>query len=299
MSLSGRLRRLSPGRLAELLSEAASVPALRAKNRVLGDRVKQLTSEQKGLTQSVERLTAEVEQLTTRVKQLVAAHDTSEKEVAAIPPRVYFDHLPVNRQELKVPTDLAPYRARQLWSFFTDTLMTDTLVPLLLDKFRGPLDEFIQEQWPDAVTGNDFHLQTQTSRILLRRPGYVIKPHRDPRWSFITCLVYLPKRRETRLFGTQLCRLLEEREADSQRPLYVEPEDCEVVSEVPGKPNTALIFLNSKGVHSASIPEDAPADLYRYLYQLQLGPDWQTAQRLLASMSEEAAGRWRRGDPAY
>lgn len=167
-------------------------------------------------------------------------------------------------------------------------------------KFLGVLDDYVRRQWPQAADGGiaDIPMETTMSRILLRRPGYEIKPHRDPRWSFLTCLLYLPHRGESRLFGIQLGYLRQERDADSQAPLYVEPEECEFVKEVPGRPNTALIFLNGQGVHSAAIPADAPEDIYRHLYQIQLGPDVATRKRLLKSVPSEVARRWKRGGGA-
>ena len=78
-------------------------------------------------------------------------------------------------------------------------------------------------------------------------------------------------------------------------------DECEIRKEVPGLPNTALAFLNARGVHSASIPENAAPKTYRHLYQLRLGPDWSTTQRLLKSMPKDVARRWQhnRTDAAY
>jgi len=84
--------------------------------------------------------------------------------------------------------------------------------------------------------------------------------------------MYLTRREETQLFGTELCRLQTEQDAPSHCPYDVEDAEREVVRKVPWLPNTAVIFLNSTGVHRASIPADAPADVDRYIYQLQLGP---------------------------
>ena len=106
-----------------------------------------------------------------------------------------------------------------------------------------------------------------------RRPGYEIKPHRDPRWAFLTCILYLTKRDDPQLYGTQLCRLKQEQEATSHAPFWISENNVEVVREVPGRPNSAVVFLNSTGAHRASIPSDAPPETDRYIYQLQLGPE--------------------------
>ena len=44
-----------------------------------------------------------------------------------------------------------------------------------------------------------------------------------------------------------------------------------MVREVPGRPNSAVVFLNSTGAHRASIPADAPPETDRYIYQVQFG----------------------------
>ena len=132
------------------------------------------------------------------------------------------------------------------------------------------------------------------SRILLRRPGYVIKPHRDPRWAFVTCLVYLPPRNAQRFFGTQLCAVRREPEHRSPGALWMDDTDIEVVKSVPGYPNTALAFVNGTGAHRASIPEDVASDTERYLYQLQLGPSVASQRRLLASMPADELSCWRK-----
>jgi hypothetical protein len=301
------------------LRELEQLPKLRDRNRELRARVKHLTSAQRGSGQAAARLTTEVGRLETRVRQLVAAHETTEKEagevaritvfsdpvlpedaydalVRAVPPPAFLEHLPANRQQLSVPIELAPQRSRRLWGFFASRLETEALVPAVTTKFHSVLDDYVRGQWPLAASRGiaDVPMQPTMSRILLRRPGYEIKPHRDPRWSFLTCLLYLPRRDESRLFGAQLGYLRQEREADSQSPLYVEPEECDFVKEVPGRPNTALIFLNSQGVHSASIPADGPEDTCRHLYQLQLGPDLASKKRLLKSMPSDSARRWKR-----
>jgi len=64
------------------------------------------------------------------------------------------------------------------------------------------------------------------------------------------------------------------------------------VRDVPGRRNSALVFLNSTGVHGASIPPDAPADLERYVYQAQLSPDAVTRGRLIEMLSGEKKAGW-------
>jgi hypothetical protein len=57
-------------------------------------------------------------------------------------------------------------------------------------------------------------------------------------------------------------------------------------------PNRALVFLNADGSHGASIPEEAPPDFERYIYQFRIGPERQTIERLKAQLTPEARAKW-------
>ncbi|MEO2196465.1 MAG: hypothetical protein ABGY72_10290 [bacterium] len=170
-------------------------------------------------------------------------------------------------------------------------IVAKCLQPALSEKFATGLEDLVRIHWPD-LGSVDVPLGRFNARILLRGPGYEIKPHRDPRWAFLTCLMYFPQRDQAQAFGTQLCRLRQEREAPSHSPFYVDPDECELVREVPGIANTALVFLNSTGAHRASIPNDVTPDTERYLYQLQLGPQRELRQSLLERLPREEALQW-------
>jgi hypothetical protein len=116
-------------------------------------------------------------------------------------------------------------------------------------------------------------LHSSAGRILLRRPGYNIPPHRDPKWGFLTCLVYLARSGDPEAWGTQLYAVDEDDEAQGAKPHWIEPERCRLVTEVPFRRNSALLWLNSIGAHGAFIPQDVqPPDLQRYAYQFRIGP---------------------------
>jgi len=195
-----------------------------------------------------------------------------------------------------VPSDLAPALSREVWSAFYRRAVVAALVPGVVARFREPLDRLVQVHWPAHTSLEEagIELEILMSRILLRRPGYEIKPHRDPRWAFLTCLVYLPEPRAAQCFGTDLCAVRQEPEHASHGALWMDDGDVEVVATVPGRPNAALVFVNGQGAHRASIPADAPPDTERYLYQLQLGPAPPVQRRLLAEMKSEDAARWTR-----
>src|SRR5439155_24216024 len=113
---------------------------------------------------------------------------------------------------------------------------------------------------PQAVSGG---------LLMLRRPGYFIGPHRDPKRAFITCLFYLAREGDNEAYGTQIFRVLNDREAPYKQTYYPEQDGlkCELVKVVPFKANTMLVCLNSGGAHGAVIPSDEPAGVERYSYQ--------------------------------
>jgi hypothetical protein len=228
--------------------------------------------------------------------------DLYDEMLSALPSTVFFKRHDKTREEMQVPFVFAPAFSRLVWDFFMTAVVEQTIVPALTEKFRPALDEFLAANWPalGTWTQSNLALRVGNSRLLLRRPGYVIRPHRDPRWAFLTCLIYLQKRGADYVYGTQLYRLKHEREATHNSPFWVDDKECELVKDVPGGRNSALIFLNSTGVHGASIPPDAPADLERYVYQAQLSPDEATRRRLIEMLSEEKKAGWaRKGNRDY
>jgi hypothetical protein len=181
-----------------------------------------------------------------------------------------------------------------VWNFFYRQVLEQAILPTVVEKFRPVLDAFIGQHWPAlrSLSESGIRLRVANSRLMLHRPGYRIRPHRDPRWAFLTCLIYLQRRHDTHTYGTQFYRLREEQEPSHHSPLWVEDEQCVFVKDVPARRNTAVVFLNSTGAHGAAVPADAPADLERYIYQVQFGPDESTKQMLIAGLEGEARSAW-------
>lgn len=227
--------------------------------------------------------------------------DLCDELVGALPSTVFFKSQDLSRQEMQVPFVFAPERSRLMWGAFFDTVIAGALVRALTEKFRPALDQFVRETWSEygSLDEAGIALRVSNSRLLLRRPGYVIKPHRDPRWAFLTCLIYLPRPGDTHAYGTQLYRLREEPEWTHSSPLWANGADCELVRDVPAARNTALVFLNSTGAHGASIPSDAPADTERFVYQVQFGVDDETRARLIEGLSGTVRAGWAVARGAY
>jgi hypothetical protein len=212
-----------------------------------------------------------------------------------IPPVELFDGSD-NKQRIVVPFDMAPAFSRRVWGFLLERVIDGVIGPAVIRKFRAPLGDWFESAWPGQsreLLGSRIHLQSTDGRILLRRRGYVITPHRDPRWGWITCLLYLARPGDRTDWGTQLYEVDEHVEATSVAPLWIRQEQCRLVKDVPFRPNSALVFLNSRGAHGASIPADAePPDLERYVYQFRIGPTGTSIRRLLELLPEELRKTW-------
>ncbi len=213
--------------------------------------------------------------------------------VKGVPPAVFFADRDVTRQRLTVPFPLAPSYSQRVWRFMADEVVGRSLSAALNEKFRDVVREYVRSFCPAMPADLDLTLHPSDGRIMLRRPGYVIPPHRDPKWGFITGLVYLARKGDNEAYGTQLYRVRDDTDAPTGRPFYVEESRCELVRTVPFRPNTLLAFLNSTGAHGAWIPADAqPSNLERYVYQFRLGPDRDAIGRLLSLMPADRRVRW-------
>ena len=228
--------------------------------------------------------------------------DAYDALVSAIPPPLFFDHLNVTLQDLKVPFEFAPRYHWEIWHAFQKHVFMRELVPALTDKFQDGLDLLVRTHWPgvaDSMADAGISLYPAAARVMRRRPGYEIKPHRDPHWTLLTCILYLTKRDDRQLYGTQLCRLQHDQEFPTHSPFWVPEDDVEVVREVPGRPNSAVVFLNSTGAHRASIPADAPPETDRYIYQVQLGAERAVRDALTARLPPDHARRVVQKDTSF
>ena len=266
---------------------ADQIPALRAR---LGEG-EAIASH---VASAVARAALELDPFPHIVIENLLPEQMSDDLIAALPPSAFFTSEKMSRQELEVPFEFAPEYSRIVWGTFFANAILHAMETALVEKFRPALDEFLRRHWPGlgSMAEAGITLHVSNSRLLLRRPGYVIKPHRDPRWAFLTCLVYLPKSPGHEIYGTQLYRLHREPELTHNSPLWVEPGECDLVKDVPARRNTALVFLNSTGAHGASIPKDAPANTARLLYQVQFSVEERIRQKMIDGLEDAKRASW-------
>jgi hypothetical protein len=216
--------------------------------------------------------------------------------VTGIPPQELFGDRPVNKQRMVVPFDWAPLYSQRVWSFLIDRILDAVVAPAAVQKFRTPLAEWIHANWPQ-LPGDDptrtLRFISTDGRILLRTRGYRITPHRDPKWGFITCLLYLARPGDNEAWGTQLYSVADDVEAPNINAYWIKADRCRLEKEVPFRRNSMLVFLNSGGAHGAHIPADAePADLQRHIYQFRIGPAPDEIRALMRLLPEERRGFW-------
>ncbi len=217
--------------------------------------------------------------------------------IEALPPAVFFPDRRPNKQQTRVPFGFAPTYSRLVWQYVRE-LVDDVAGPAIIARLKTDIDDYVRTFCPPAPLGDgdkDIRYKMSDGRIMLRRAGYEILPHRDPKWGFVTALVYLAKPGDPKEYGTELYRVRQHTEAPSQNPFYVDQSECELARKVPFEANTALVCLNSRGAHGACIPPDAPDTLERYLYQFRVGPDKSSIVRLLELMTDDAKALWAGG----
>lgn len=215
--------------------------------------------------------------------------------IRGIPPVELFDG-PHNKQRIVVPFEMAPVFSRRVWGYLLNEIVDGMLGPAIIRKFHEPLMQWVHASWPELKgqpVESVLKLQSTDGRILLRGRGYLIPPHRDPKWGFLTCLMYLVRPGDSTAWGTQLYDVDGDMEAPSVAPHWIKVGKCRLVKDVSFRANSALVFLNSHGAHGAQIPEDAePPDLQRYIYQFRIGPTPDSIRRLVALLPQAQREKW-------
>lgn len=211
--------------------------------------------------------------------------------IATMPPTVLFEDGSVNKQRLKIPPKMAGAATFRLWHFLVTEIVEGCLEQALLQKFHDPLTEYARRFWP-SVSLKDLRLHSSDGRIILRRRGYVIPPHRDPKWAWLTFILYLARPGDPDTWGTQIYRVSDDVEAPGAQPFWMQAHDNVLAKDVRFIANRALVFLNADHSHGASIPEEAPEDFERYIYQFRVGPVGQTIERLKSELTPEARAKW-------
>ncbi len=216
--------------------------------------------------------------------------------LAAMPPAVFFDDRDPIKRNLVFPITFAPALPSKVWNVVDAMVARRCIQPAVLEKFHQPLQDHY-----DTIFGSAFRAQANAlsklssgGRLMLRRPGYHLAAHRDPKRSMLTCLLYLARPGDDEAHGTQLFRVTNDHEASYKQTYYPEAAGgtCELATVVPFRPNTMLVFLNARGAHGATIPADAGEDLERYSYQFYVAPENAALGALIRQLPRDRRTMW-------
>ena len=195
--------------------------------------------------------------------------------------------------------EAAPEQSRTTWMWFQNEIVSEVLTPLLLDRFRPSLASAYEALFGAALAEEALQLRHTTfrGRLMLRRPGYQLRPHRDMKNAALTGLVYFAKPGDSPEYGTDLFRIENDREAPFMKTFYPESAGgrAELVRSVPFVGNSALVFLNVPGMaHGAGIPREAPQAV-RLAYQFYIGARKADLATIVRRLPPERQATWVRG----
>jgi hypothetical protein len=226
------------------------------------------------------------------------AADFYELVNAAIPPAELFPRA-IRSSRTSTSTSIfagAPRSRSVSGVFSTRDIVAGILAPALHDRFRAAVVEHYAE-----TAGGDFGTRAAAiphrgfaGRLHLRRPGYHLKPHLDPKRVVITGLVYFARPGDSEAYGTQLFRVGKPFTASTMGKFYPEGRRSTRGAGAHGafRPNTLLAFVNSKAAHGATLPADAPLR-ERYAYQFYVKPRDGDLKKLLLELPPESRTNWR------
>jgi hypothetical protein len=204
--------------------------------------------------------------------------DTYAAMLDGIPPRIFFPERDNAKQNLRLAQmDVAPEWTLQTLGFVENVLIPKMMVPALVSRFEPHIREFyVREYGPER--GPAFAAiphEATSGRLMLRRRGYHLDPHLDPKRVVFTCLMYFARPGDSEAFGTSFYRMNGTPKIDRTATFYPEAQGirCDLVKTVLFKPNSAVAFLNWGGAHGADIPKSAPAETERYSYQFYVSPE--------------------------
>ncbi len=220
----------------------------------------------------------------------------------AVPPEEFFEgekHLDL--RGLGLATTIVPQLSRVIWRSLRHDVVGRVLGPALAERFRPFARDFLRislgEEFVDEALS--LRLHPHGLRLMLRRPGWNLPPHLDPRDQFISTLLYLARPGEPETYGTQLFRVHRENFVAGWANTYYPEEEglrCELAKTMPYRGNLCVSFLNlGGGAHGAALPPDAqPADLRRLVFQFYMGPDREELEALVDRLPADRQIAWKR-----
>ena len=220
-----------------------------------------------------------------------------ETMLAAIPPREAFawDNSTKANYRTRKPAMPVPELTKAVWRHFDENLMPDTMAPAITQRYASYVATYY-ERLLGPVIGRQvaqLPLEATPARLMLRRRGYHLEPHLDPKRVLLTMLLYLARPGDSEKYGTTFYRVdgdLIREHATTYYPMQA-GHRCHPVRVVPFKPNSGVVLLNS-AAHGADLPITAPRNVERFSYQVYIGPPVQELTALLRQLPEADQRAW-------
>jgi hypothetical protein len=195
----------------------------------------------------------------------------------AIPPEIFFSQNDRIKQNLKIARiDVVPDRTLEAFGFLEREVINRMMVPALMARFEPYIRRAYETAYGSTLAPRVAEIphEATAGRLMLRRPGYHLDPHLDPKRVVVTSLIYFARPGDCEAFGTSFFRIEGTPYIDQTNTFYPKKQGlaCTLVKTVPFKQNTAVIFLNAEAAHGADIPATAPAGTERYAYQFYVSP---------------------------
>ena len=230
------------------------------------------------------------------VVEHVFPDDFYELLTRTIPPATLFPDRDPIKQDFEMDTLAeAPLLTQRVWKFFDEEVVARMLAPAIFKRFREAVVDRYAQSGGHEFGERAFEIPHRSfaGRIQLRRPGYHLRPHLDPKRAAVTGLLYFARPGDSEEFGTQLFRLDKPVVASGTKTFFPEEEGvkCELAVTVPFRANTLLAFVNAKAAHGATLPVDAPLK-ERYSFQFYVKPDDRGLKALLRELPEDARALW-------
>ena len=249
------------------------------------------------IEKAVQHATVSNDPTTHAVIENILPADFYDVVSAAIPPAELFPSRDPVKQDFHIDEHLAtaPDLTQRVWRFFDEEVVSGVLAPALHERFYSAVIEHYAETVDGAfgVRAAAIPHRGFAGRLHLRRPGYHLKPHLDPKRVVITGLIYFARPGDSEEYGTQLFRVGQSFKSVAMGKFYPEDEGLpvEVAKTVPFRPNTLLAFVNSRAAHGATLPPGASLR-ERYAYQFYVKPRDGDLKKLLLEYPVERRANW-------
>jgi hypothetical protein len=215
----------------------------------------------------------------------------------AIPPEAAFTVKDRTKADYRAqkPRAAIPALSADVWRYLDDELIPRTIVPAIAQRFGGFVGEYYRELLGADIGARvaALPLAATDARLMLRRPGYHLEPHLDPKRVLLTGLLYFARPGDSEQYGTSFYRVDGQVIRDHASTYYpvASGHRCDLVRTVPFRPNSGVVFLNSVA-HGADLPTDLPKTTERYALQFYVGPPIDALREILRTLPAPARDAW-------